>query len=80
MVAERLRADYEARVQLRLERAAAQRPLERAQQPAGETAVRPTLEEIRRQARESWLKLREEAAKSPARSTMEHLKDDDLGR
>jgi ATP-dependent exoDNAse (exonuclease V) alpha subunit len=79
-VAERLRADYEARVQLRLEQAAAQRPLERAQQPAGETAGRPTLEEIRRQARESWLKLRKEAAEGPARSAMEKLRDDDLGR
>ncbi len=85
-VAERLRADYEARVQLRLERAAAQRPLERAQQPAGETAGRPTLEEIRRQARESWLKLREDAAEGLAKGAMEHLRgddrghDDDLGR
>jgi ATP-dependent exoDNAse (exonuclease V) alpha subunit len=80
VVAERLRADYEARVQLRLDRAAALRPLEPAQQSLGETARRPTLEEIRRQARESWHKLREEAAESPARGTMEHMRDDDLGR
>jgi ATP-dependent exoDNAse (exonuclease V) alpha subunit len=80
VVAERLRADYEARVQLRLDRAAALRPLEPAQQSLGETARRPTLEEIRRQARESWHKLREEAAESAARGTMEHMRDDDLGR
>jgi hypothetical protein len=53
--------------------------LERAQQTLGETG-RPSLEEIRRQARESWLKLREEAAERPARGTTEHVKDDDLGR
>jgi ATP-dependent exoDNAse (exonuclease V) alpha subunit len=80
VVAERLRADYEARVQLRLDRAKALRPLEPAQQPRGETARRPTLEEIRRQSREAWLKLREEAAESPARGTAEQTRDDDLGR
>jgi hypothetical protein len=77
LVAERLRADYDARVQLRLDRAAAQRPSQPAQQPMGETAG-PTLEEIRRQARESWLKLREEAAERPARGTEEQTREDDL--
>ena len=79
VVAEHMRADYEARVQLRLERTAAPRHLASAQ-PVGATAGRPNLEEIRRQARVSWLKLREQAAESPTRSTIEHLKDDDLSR
>ena len=101
VVAERIRADYEARVQLRLERAACQRPLEPVPQPlVGKTAERPSLagpsslgagpsslaagssslEEIRRQARESWRKLREQGAESSARSAMEHTGDDDLSR
>ncbi len=81
VVAERMRADYEARVQLRLDRAAAQRPLEPVQRRIGEpTGSHPTLEEVRRQARESWLKLRAEAAESPARSTTEQTRDDDLVR
>ncbi len=79
VVAEHMRADYEARVQRRLERTAAPRHLAPAQ-PVGATAGRPDLEEIRRQARLSWLKLREQAAESPTRSTIEHLKDDDLSR
>ncbi len=99
VVAERLRADYEARVRLRLERV---RPLEPVPQPpVDDTAERPSLgagpsslgagssllragssslEEIRRQARESWRKLREQGAESPVRSTMEHTGDDDLSR
>lgn len=101
VVAERIRADYEARVQLRLERAAGQRPLEPVPQPPVGKTERPSLgmgpsslgagssslgagssslEEIRRQARESWRKLREQGAESSARSAMEHTGDDDLSR
>jgi ATP-dependent exoDNAse (exonuclease V) alpha subunit len=103
-LAERLRMQYEARVQARMERNAghdspAPAPRELAahertapQEPAvvreptvvREPAVvrepqavkRPqSLQEIRRQAREDWLKLRQESAKA---SENEHLKDDRL--
>ncbi len=58
VVAERLREDYEARVQARLDRAS---------HAGGEPTSRsPTLEEIRRQARESWLRLRRESPDTPA--------------
>jgi ATP-dependent exoDNAse (exonuclease V) alpha subunit len=80
VVAERMRADYEARVKLRLDRAAAQRPSEHTQQRIVELIRHPTLEEVRRQARESWLKLRAEAAESSARSTTEQTREDDLAR
>jgi ATP-dependent exoDNAse (exonuclease V) alpha subunit len=81
VVAERMREDYEARVQLRLERAAAQGLAERVQQQVGEPTRRPTLEEIRRQARASWLRLREEAAASPTPpGGTDHTRDDDLAR
>jgi ATP-dependent exoDNAse (exonuclease V) alpha subunit len=79
VVAERMREDYEARVQARLERTAAQRPLERATRPAAETMKSSaTLEEIRRQARESWLRLRQESAENSAPSGKERSRDDDL--
>jgi ATP-dependent exoDNAse (exonuclease V) alpha subunit len=91
-LAERLRMQYEARVQARMERnaghdppAPAPAPRELAarertapQEPAvvrePQAVKRPqSLQEIRRQAREDWLKLRQESAKA---SENEHLKDD----
>jgi ATP-dependent exoDNAse (exonuclease V) alpha subunit len=81
VVAERMRADYEARVRLRLDSTAAQRPVELAQQPSGAPKTgSPTLEEIRRQARESWRRLRDGSADEPAPSGKEHTRDDDLAR
>jgi hypothetical protein len=64
-MAERLRADYRARVQKRTERAT--EPLHAAAPAAGAGAPAPVrdIEEIRRQAREAWLLLRsQEAAKT----------------
>ncbi len=52
-VAESIRADYDARVQARLERAP-EKTAERAEEPT----ARQTPEEIRRHARESWLRMR----------------------
>jgi hypothetical protein len=80
--AERRRADYEARVQARLERQPQLEPqaqLERQAQPVGQ--ARPqSLEEIRRQAREDWLKLRQEMMKQPAQTSVQpnRGRDDDL--
>lgn len=54
-VAESIRADYNARVQARLERAA-----ERTPERAADRAPPKSLEEVRREARETWLKMRAE--------------------
>jgi len=79
VVAERYREDYEARVQARLERIAAQRPVDRAVSAAGDqTGKSPTLEEIRRQARESWLRMRQESADGASPVLTEHIHDDDV--
>ncbi len=72
VVAERLREEYEARVQSRLDR-------------ARHTGIEPTprpssLEEIRRQARESWLRLRRDSEDTPAHDGKGHTPDDDLAR
>jgi hypothetical protein len=84
--AERLRADYAARVQARLERQSQQ---ERSSMRDQDTAAardaprqesRPqSLDEVRRQAREDWLKMRQEALKqpAPASSQRDHGRDDD---
>jgi ATP-dependent exoDNAse (exonuclease V) alpha subunit len=81
VVAERMRQDFEARVQERLERAAVAHPADHAVQSAavkGHGAL--DLEDIRRQARENWLRLRQEAAKRPSSSVNERTVDDDLAR
>ncbi len=72
-IADRLRENYEKRVQLRFAREAPQHSLEAATASA-------TPEEIRRQARESWLRLRQENAKGSAPSAQDHTPDDDLAR
>lgn len=73
--AERMRMEYQARVQARTQRDADHRasaePTERAAPTVATAATvqesnvaqrRPTLEDIRRQAREDWLRMRQEAA------------------
>jgi hypothetical protein len=76
-VAESIRADYDARVQARLERTAEQTSAvataEHSQPTAARVAPR-SLEDVRREARESWLKMREEQksqgdAAPPTRNT-----------
>jgi ATP-dependent exoDNAse (exonuclease V) alpha subunit len=71
VLAERLREEYEARVEARLQRLAARDAL---------LAKPQSLEEIRRQARESWLQMRQGHAESAPRDSMERVKDDDLAR
>jgi hypothetical protein len=99
--AERLREDYRARIEARLQRgagaasdtAAAANTAGAAKTTAAPDAAaglkRPqTLEEIRRQAREDWLRMRQEAVKasaanSPAAAagqTREWVDDDHLSR
>jgi ATP-dependent exoDNAse (exonuclease V) alpha subunit len=103
VLAERMRMQYQARVQARMERSVghdspATVPRELAtreptapHEPAvmreqtvmreAQAAKRPqTLEEIRRQAREDWLRLRQASAKASANEYVkdDHLKDDHL--
>ncbi len=88
--AERLRADYQARVRARLERDTALRPSaahERTETHQPEEKIRKpqTLDEIRRQAREDWLRMRQEAANGlssaqESASTQKQSHDDDLSR
>jgi ATP-dependent exoDNAse (exonuclease V) alpha subunit len=80
VLAERIREDYQART-----RAQQQTPAERldavAQTPTGE---RPkpaqSLEDVRREARASWLRLRQQSLDRAAPSAENRAHDDDLGR
>jgi len=70
--AERLRMEYQARVQERL-----QNKQELGHAPSREEPR--TLEDIRRQAREDWLRLKKTSASEPAASR-ENARDEDLSR
>jgi ATP-dependent exoDNAse (exonuclease V) alpha subunit len=86
--AERLREEHELRVQARQERASAQPVADHASERTDENAMRPLpLEEIRRQARENWLRMRQESRDGPGPDGKEHPSngsartlDDDLAR
>lgn len=71
VVAERVRAAYRERVQARLERERAHAAPEQ-REPAARVpaepraAAGPTLEDVRRQAREDWLRFRQESTKQAA--------------
>jgi hypothetical protein len=79
-LAERMRADYQARVQARIERGAAPELTSRAERALPTAPAQPqTLEEIRRRARENWLRMRQEAAETRV-DTPERSRDDDLSR
>jgi ATP-dependent exoDNAse (exonuclease V) alpha subunit len=88
VLAERLREEYESRVQVRQERSATQPAADHGHQRTGEIDKRPlALEEIRRQARENWLRMRQESRDGPgpggndrAANGSERALDDDLGR
>ena len=73
-IAERMRLEYEARARQRAERSAAAQPV-----PAPPAAKPQSLEEIRRAARENWLRMRQQqsAGSSPV---VDSGKDLDLGR
>ena len=95
-VAERIRADYQAQEQARLKRAVRaqqdaraepNRPAESARAasapPAGEPPVSPpTLADLQRQARENWLRIRQELAEARPRpeNSRSQGRDDDLSR
>jgi len=71
VVAERMRNEYAARLEARLQRSSARDAI-----PANPQS----LEEIRRQARENWLQMRRGQAESAPRDPLERAKDDDLAR
>jgi ATP-dependent exoDNAse (exonuclease V) alpha subunit len=72
VVAERIREAYEARVEARLQRASV---------ASDAIPLKPqSLEEVRRQARESWLQMRRGLDESAPRAPTERAKDDDLAR
>jgi hypothetical protein len=85
-VAERVRAEHQARVQSRLERTIAQEAAkgatgaQAAVQPPKPTAKLQSLDEIRREARETWLQMRREATGSSAGEDKGLSPDDDLAR
>ena len=67
VVAERMREEHEARVEARLQRSASRDAI---------PAKPQSLEEIRRQARESWLQMRRGGADSAPRDPLDRTKDD----
>ena len=81
--AERLRMQYQERVQTRLERDVS-RGAELERESIGAVQTKPqSLEEIRRQARENWLRLRQESNRSASNSAANlqaHVDDDHLSR
>ncbi len=88
VLAERLRGEYESRVQGRQERVAVQTAADHANQRNGDSGIRNlTLEEIRQRARESWLRMRQESRDGPGLGGKDHAAtgsdrtlDDDLAR
>jgi ATP-dependent exoDNAse (exonuclease V) alpha subunit len=91
VVADRVREEHQARVQARLDRVAAREaPIpaepEAAQPAAGAPAKPQSLEDIRREARENWLRLRQgqshsqNHADSALSGTNDRLQNDDLAR
>jgi ATP-dependent exoDNAse (exonuclease V) alpha subunit len=70
VAAERIRENYQARVQARQERSAGTRTADHPGEPA-------SLEETRRQARESWLRLRGESADRGASKVDDRGRDDE---
>lgn len=86
--AERLREDYHARIEARLQRAATAATAAASVMSPPEPGKPKTLEEIRRQAREDWLLFRQEASKAPSQSpaaaavgqTRDRLDDEHLSR
>jgi ATP-dependent exoDNAse (exonuclease V) alpha subunit len=78
-LADRLRAEYEQRVAARLERSQAKTAVAAEAQPEGPPPKRQTLEEIRREARENWVRMRQSAVQTSP-STTDRARDDDLAR
>jgi ATP-dependent exoDNAse (exonuclease V) alpha subunit len=90
VVADRMREEYQARVQERLERDAG-RQVSISKEPTvaqpsalGSAAKPQSLEDIRREARENWLRLRQSQGQDRADSALsvanDRVQDDDLAR
>jgi len=81
-VAERIRADHQARERSRLEQSREPPEPGQAASPIGdEKTVRPpTLADMQRQARENWLRVRQELAQRPKENERSRGHDDDLSR
>jgi ATP-dependent exoDNAse (exonuclease V) alpha subunit len=88
VLADRLRAEHESRAVARLERSRAADPLIH-ESSGGVAPLRPqSLEEIRREARETWLRMRQGHVDSPGEHPTEksslfksnHVRDDDISR
>jgi hypothetical protein len=78
-LAERIREQYQARVDSRLQRSAAHgRSFEEG--PSGGAEKPQGLEEIRRQSRENWLQLRRSQVEAAHADTPSRTHDDDLTR
>jgi ATP-dependent exoDNAse (exonuclease V) alpha subunit len=78
-VADRVRQQYQERVEARMERSATPAAEQQAEQTKNAERRPQTLEEIRRQARETWLRLRQEMAED-ASAAQGHASDDHLSR
>ena len=89
VVADRMREEYQTRLQARLEKIAG-REVSTATEPTvagptarGPAAKRQSLEDIRREARENWLRLRQSQSRNPESApavTMDRVHDDDFTR
>lgn len=72
-VADRMRQEHQARIEARLQRAADREILEPA---AAAPAKSPSLEDIRRQAREAWLRLRQDQQSDAKPAAEKQLSDE----
>jgi ATP-dependent exoDNAse (exonuclease V) alpha subunit len=85
-VADRIREDYEARMQARRDRDAARGDIERGDTARSNTPTvdkinrPPSLEDTRREARENWLRLRQGPVDRGASNVVDHGRDDDHSR
>jgi hypothetical protein len=79
-VAERMRADYQAREQARLEQS--REPLAPGQAissiPEEKAARPPSLEDVQRQSAEKWRRAREESAERPPENARSRGRDNDF--
>jgi ATP-dependent exoDNAse (exonuclease V) alpha subunit len=88
VVAERIRENFAARVQARLERTPTPTPSTASTQRNDQASAAadpklsksPTLEEIRRQARENWLRMRVRQESAENSRGKDQTRDDDLAR
>lgn len=89
VVAERIRDEHQARVRARLDRAAEEARSAVLESDSGVSAAKPqSLEDIRREARENWLRYRQSRSQDKTESltnskraalTSDRVHDDDLG-